>query len=42
MKTRTIRQTLSFHARAHEVFEMLMDEKNMHFLRGVLHRSTGT
>jgi activator of HSP90 ATPase len=27
MKTRTIRQTLSFHARAHEVFEMLMDEK---------------
>ncbi len=27
MKTRTIRQTLSFHARAHDVFEMLMDEK---------------
>lgn len=27
MTTRTIRQILSFHARAHDVFEMLMDEK---------------
>ena len=27
MKTRTIRQTISFHASAHDVFEMLMDEK---------------
>jgi activator of HSP90 ATPase len=27
MKTKTIRQTLSFHASAHDVFEMLMDEK---------------
>jgi len=28
MKTRTIRQTVSFHASAHDVYEMLMDEKN--------------
>jgi activator of HSP90 ATPase len=27
MKTRTIRQTISFHASAHDVFGMLMDEK---------------
>jgi activator of HSP90 ATPase len=40
MKTKTIRQTLSFHASARDVFEMLMDEKSMHILRGVWHRST--
>jgi activator of HSP90 ATPase len=27
MKTKTIRQTISFHASAHAVYEMLMDEK---------------
>jgi activator of HSP90 ATPase len=27
MKTRTIRQTITFHAGAHDIFEMLMDEK---------------
>lgn len=27
MKTRTIRQTISLNATAHEIYEMLMDEK---------------
>jgi activator of HSP90 ATPase len=34
MKTRTIRQTISFHASAHEVYEMLMDEKKHALITG--------
>jgi activator of HSP90 ATPase len=34
MKTRTIRQTISFHASAHDVFEMLVDEKKHELFTG--------
>lgn len=40
MKTRTIRQTVSFDASAHEVYEMLMDEKkHARFTGGAAHIS---
>ena len=42
MKNKTIRQTISFHASAHDVYELLMDEKNQPCLPGVLHGSAGT
>lgn len=34
MKTRTIRQTISFHASTHDIYEMLMDEKKHALLTG--------
>ena len=34
MKTRTIRQSVTFHASVHEVFEMLMDEKKHALVTG--------
>jgi hypothetical protein len=36
MKTKTIRQTLSFYASARDVFEMLMDEKKHAYFTGSL------